>query len=155
MTGYFPKAGMLSGGAGDLFFGMLNASCCALGFRMFYNRDILSANLVSWVVTAGIYLYPLIHVVFCRKSCNAAHCIAVVVCKMNSFQDNDVVFVFVFRSRQILFFVTRFLVDATRAGILAAGKKCQLVSLLLFCGIKVPRTKSKINYGCRETPYNG
>lgn len=46
-SGYFPKAGMLSGGAGDLFFGMLNASCCALGFRMFYNRDILSANLVS------------------------------------------------------------------------------------------------------------
>lgn len=38
---------MLSGGAGDLFFGVLNASCCALGFRMFYNRDILSKNLVS------------------------------------------------------------------------------------------------------------
>lgn len=47
-AGYFPKAGMLSGGAGDLFFGMLNASCCALGFRMFYNRDILSRNLVGW-----------------------------------------------------------------------------------------------------------
>lgn len=45
LEGYFPKVGMLSGGAGDLFFGMLNASCCALGFRMFYNRDILSANL--------------------------------------------------------------------------------------------------------------
>eukprot|EP00903_Cladosiphon_okamuranus_P018345 g16877.t1 len=45
LEGYFPKAGMLSGGAGDLFFGMLNASCCALGFRMFYNRDILSRNL--------------------------------------------------------------------------------------------------------------
>eukprot|EP00752_Nemacystus_decipiens_P012372 g10966.t1 len=45
LEGYFPKAGMLSGGAGDLFFGMLNASCCALGFRMFYNRDILSKNL--------------------------------------------------------------------------------------------------------------
>lgn len=39
---------MLSGGAGDLFFGMLNASCCALGFRMFYNRDILSKNLVRF-----------------------------------------------------------------------------------------------------------
>ncbi|CAM9892112.1 unnamed protein product [Pylaiella littoralis] len=45
LEGYFPKAGMLSGGAGDLFFGVLNASCCALGFRMFYNRDILSKNL--------------------------------------------------------------------------------------------------------------
>lgn len=39
---------MLSGGAGDLFFGVLNASCCALGFRMFYNRDILSKNLVRF-----------------------------------------------------------------------------------------------------------
>ncbi|CAM9154280.1 unnamed protein product [Ectocarpus sp. 12 AP-2014] len=45
LEGYFPKAGMVSGGAGDLFFGVLNASCCALGFRMFYNRDILSKNL--------------------------------------------------------------------------------------------------------------
>ena len=46
--GYFSKEGMLSGGAGDLFFGVLNASCCALGFRMFYNRDILSKNLVGF-----------------------------------------------------------------------------------------------------------
>lgn len=45
LEGYFSKKGMLSGGAGDLFFGVLNASCCALGFRMFYNRDILSKNL--------------------------------------------------------------------------------------------------------------
>lgn len=52
-TGYFPKAGMLSGGAGDLFFGVLNASCCALGFRMFYNRDILSKNLVGFQSAAA------------------------------------------------------------------------------------------------------
>ncbi|CAN0451087.1 unnamed protein product, partial [Discosporangium mesarthrocarpum] len=37
---------MLRGGSGDVFFGFLNASCCALGFRMFYNRDVLSRNLV-------------------------------------------------------------------------------------------------------------
>ena len=50
---------MLSGGAGDLFFGMLNASCCALGFRMFYNRDILSKNLVSFPVLLHEFLLVL------------------------------------------------------------------------------------------------
>lgn len=47
--GYFPKEGMLSGAAGDLLFGVLDASCSALGFRMFYSRDILSKNLVRIV----------------------------------------------------------------------------------------------------------
>lgn len=56
-AGYFPKVGMLSGGAGDLFFGMLNASCCALGFRMFYNRDILSANLVRRVLDVQMHFF--------------------------------------------------------------------------------------------------
>lgn len=56
---------MLSGGAGDLFFGVLNASCCALGFRMFYNRDILSKNLVSFSMCLG--LPPCVCLLFVRQ----------------------------------------------------------------------------------------
>jgi len=43
---YFRNAGLNSSlGPGDIFFSVLNASCCALGVRMFYTRKLLEANL--------------------------------------------------------------------------------------------------------------
>jgi len=46
---YFRNQGLGNLGPGDLFFGLLNASCCALGVRMFNSRRTLEANLPTLV----------------------------------------------------------------------------------------------------------
>ncbi|CAM9444816.1 unnamed protein product [Chrysoparadoxa australica] len=51
LTGYFPKKGMNSGAAGDLLFGLLGASCCALGFRMYDKNVVLKKNLRPLVLS--------------------------------------------------------------------------------------------------------
>jgi putative effector of murein hydrolase len=50
---YFNKKGMLKGGAGDVYFGLLSTCCCALGVRMFYSRRILAENLVPLVISTA------------------------------------------------------------------------------------------------------
>jgi putative effector of murein hydrolase len=50
---YFNKKGMLKGGAGDVYYGLLSTCCCALGVRMFYSRRILAENLVPLVISTA------------------------------------------------------------------------------------------------------
>ncbi|CAM9183845.1 unnamed protein product, partial [Phaeothamnion confervicola] len=54
LSAYFSKRGMLRGGAGDLFFGLLGSSCCALGFRMFANRRSLQENLLPLAASTAV-----------------------------------------------------------------------------------------------------
>mmetsp|Transcript_25074 Transcript_25074/g.32547 ORF Transcript_25074/g.32547 Transcript_25074/m.32547 type:complete len:479 (+) Transcript_25074:102-1538(+) len=45
LKSYHKNKGLGDMGPGDSFFALLNASCCALGIRMFYTRKTLEANL--------------------------------------------------------------------------------------------------------------
>eukprot|EP00612_Vaucheria_litorea_P008341 CAMPEP_0171470518 /NCGR_PEP_ID=MMETSP0946-20130122/195_1 /TAXON_ID=109269 /ORGANISM="Vaucheria litorea, Strain CCMP2940" /LENGTH=429 /DNA_ID=CAMNT_0011999909 /DNA_START=187 /DNA_END=1473 /DNA_ORIENTATION=- len=58
---YFTKKGIIKGSSGDVFFGLLNACCTALGVRMFYSRKILFENsiplLASSLISSAISVF--------------------------------------------------------------------------------------------------